>query len=80
MEICREGPDRVGLWRPEPVDNNTAELRERANFFDSFLGVILSTQILHDVFTENPCAGDPESFMVDKTPDVTRFLKRDISW
>ena len=71
MEVFRKGLERADIWCPDHVDNMIAELREGADHLDSFLGVILSTQILHDLFIENPCTGDPEFSMVDKTPDVT---------
>lgn len=47
-----------------------AELRDGAAELDIFLGLILSVQIMHDLFIENPCVGDPEFFMIDKMPEV----------
>lgn len=45
-----------------------AKLQKGAAQFDSFLGLIMSMQIMHDIFIENPIAGDPGFAMVDKTP------------
>ena len=48
-----------------------AELWKGAAQLENILGLILSVQIMHDLFIENPCVGDPEFFMVDKTSEVT---------
>ena len=45
-----------------------AELRKGTAQLDHFLGFVLSVQIMHDLFIENPCVGDPDFFMVDKSP------------
>jgi asparagine synthase (glutamine-hydrolysing) len=44
------------------------DLRKGATQLDSFLGAILSVQILHALFIENPRLGDPDFPMVDKSP------------
>jgi hypothetical protein len=63
----------VGLWLPDRVENMIAELRKGAAELDNFLGLILSVQIMHDLFIKNPCVGDPGFFMVDNTPDTTHI-------
>jgi asparagine synthase (glutamine-hydrolysing) len=46
------------------------EVEKGASQLDNFLGLILSMQMIHDVFIENPTLGDPDFPMVDKTPEV----------
>ena len=63
----REAIERVGLWLPERVDNMIAQLRKGADPLDNMLGLVLSTQILHELFIENPSPGDPNFPMVDRS-------------
>jgi hypothetical protein len=50
-----------------------AQLRNGAVELDNLLGLILSVQIMHDLFIENPSVGDPGYSMVDNTPDMTHI-------
>lgn len=70
--LSREAIEHVGLWLPDRVENMMAELQKGSTELDSSVGLILSTQIMHDLFFENPRVGDPQFYMVDNTPEISQ--------